>query len=88
MESTSEESVNQAAFRQLRENIRRDDPQGWFVGIAEGRIVADAGSFAELDVMLNRMGFTSPDVFVAEAGVDYPERATIFCAELGIIPNG
>lgn len=81
MEPSAEESLNQSAYRQLREFISEHYPPGRFVGIAGGKIVADAPSFAELDVMLNQMGFTSPDVFVAEAGVAYPESATIFCLE-------
>lgn len=81
MEPSPEESQNQAAYRQLRDFIRENYPQGRFIGFAGGKIVADAGSFAELDVMLNQMGFTSPDVLVAEAGIDYPENATIFGLE-------
>lgn len=81
MEPSSEESLNQAAYRRLRDFIRESYPQGRFVGIAGRKIVADAGSFAELDTLLNEIGFTSPDALVAEAGTDYPENATIFDLE-------
>lgn len=81
METSTEESLNQAAYRQLGDFIRDNYPQGRFVGIAGGKIVADAGSFAELDALLNEMGLTSPDVLVAEAGIEYPASATIFGLE-------
>lgn len=71
-------AVNQAAYRQLRDRIRREFPPGRFVGIAGGQIVADASTFKELDATLTRMGFPSPDVLVVEAGVEYAETATIF----------
>lgn len=72
-------AVNQAAYRRLRERIREEFPRGRFVGIAGGQIVADAGTFKELDAALTRIGFASPEVLVVEAGVEYPEKATIFC---------
>ena len=71
-------AVNQTAYRQLRDRIRGEFPPGRFVGIAGGEIVADAGTFMELEAALTRGGFVSPDVLVVEAGVDYPEKATIF----------
>lgn len=71
-------AVNQAAYRRLRDQIRREFPPGRFVGIAGGQVVADASTFKELDAALTRMGFASPDVLVVQAGVDYPEKATIF----------
>ena len=72
-----EEALNQAAYRRLREFIRAKYPQGRFVGIAGGKIVADAASFRELDAMLHEMGFNSRDALVVEAGVDYPEMVII-----------
>ncbi|HJT33849.1 MAG TPA: hypothetical protein VJ783_17515 [Pirellulales bacterium] len=78
MDPSPEESVNQAAYRRLRNAIDNDYPQGRFIAIASGKIVADAMSFGELDVTLNQMGFDSPEVLVIQAGVEYPESATIF----------
>ncbi|MGH7140916.1 MAG: hypothetical protein ACREHD_34735 [Pirellulales bacterium] len=71
-------AANQAAYRRLRDQIRGEFPPGRFVVVAGGRIVADASTFKELDAALTRMGFASPDVLVVEAGVEYPEKATIF----------
>ncbi|HET6882259.1 MAG TPA: hypothetical protein VFI31_18990 [Pirellulales bacterium] len=78
MHQSQERALNQAAYRQQRDFIRENYPRGRFVGISGGKIIADAGSFQELDALLDRLGFGSPDVLVVEAGVDYPERATIF----------
>jgi hypothetical protein len=71
MDESAEESLNQSAYRRLREFIRENYPHGRFVAIAGGKIVADAATFREVDSMLDQMGFTSPDVLVAEAGVEY-----------------
>lgn len=78
MDPSSEESANEAAYRRLRDVIRETYPRGRFVAFAGGKIVADAGSFDELDMMLNQTGFDSPDVLIVQAGVEYPENATIF----------
>ena len=69
---------NQAAFRRLAGQITRSYPQGRFVAIAGGKIVADAASFNELDSSLRALGQDSPDVLVVQAGVEYPESAVIF----------
>lgn len=88
MEPSREESLNQNAYHQLRDFIGLNYPHGRFVGIAGGKIIADADTFKELDDMLNRLGFTSPDVLVAEAGVAYPEEAIIFHFEKRPQPDG
>ena len=77
MEPSPEESLNQTAYRQLRDFIRENYPRGRFVAIAGGKIVADASTFRDLDAVLHQMGFTSPDVLVAQAGIEYPENATL-----------
>ena len=78
MDPSTEESTNQAAYRRLRNSIDSGYPRGRFVAIAGGKIVADAERFGELDLMLDQMGFDSPEVLVIQAGVEYPESATIF----------
>lgn len=81
MDEAAERALNQAAYRRLRDSIRENYPHGRFVGIAGGKIVADADSFDDLDALLDEMGFTSPGVMVVEAGVDLPESVTIFAME-------
>lgn len=74
---SAERALNEAAYRSLREFIRENYPRGRFVGIAGGKIVADAESFRELHETLIRIGFPSPDNLIVEAGVDYPEMMII-----------
>jgi hypothetical protein len=82
LNNSQERQLNQAAFRQLREVIQRTYPAGRFVAIAQGKIVADAASFAELDSLLHQMGNHSADVLVVQARIDYPESVTIFAQAL------
>jgi hypothetical protein len=81
MNSAQQRHANEAAYRQLRESISKSYPAGRFVAISEGKIVADAASFEELDSILDRLGKNSRDVLVVQAGVDYPEAVTVFSLE-------
>jgi len=77
MKTTEERQGNQEAFRQLKEFIQLTYPPGRFLGIAGGKIVADAASFAEMDSALKTLGQDSADVLVVQAGVEYPESAVV-----------
>ena len=81
MDPVQDRQVNQTAFPQLRSVIQKTYPPGRFVAISEGRIIADAAQFEELNAILHRMGKHSPDVLVVRAGVDYPETVTIFAQD-------
>lgn len=81
-EHSPEYILNQEAFRELRDFIRDNYPSGRFVGIAGGKIVADAARFEDLDSLLDEMGFTSPDVMVVEAGVEYPYMDILHCESI------
>jgi hypothetical protein len=48
------------------------------VGIADEQVVGAAANFGELKTLLRSQGRDPRDVLVVEAGVDYPEYATIF----------
>jgi len=78
MSALEERQLNQTAFRRLAGSINQTYPQGRFVAIAEGKIIADAASFEELESALKAVGQDSVDVLVVQAGVDYPESAVIF----------
>jgi hypothetical protein len=78
MNALEERQVNQAAFRRLAGSINQTYPHGRFVAIADGKIIADAASFGELESALRTLGQDSVDVLVVQAGVDYPESAIIF----------
>jgi hypothetical protein len=77
MISVEERRRNQAAYRELSDFIRKTYAPGAFVAISEGTIVADAADFGTLNSRLHQMGKHSPEVLVVQAGVDYPETATI-----------
>jgi hypothetical protein len=78
MDPTQERQLNQAAYRQLRSVIDRTFLHGRFVAISEGKIIADAARFEELNSLFEQMGNHSPEVLVVRAGGDYPEMVTIF----------
>jgi hypothetical protein len=67
-----------AAYRQLKETIDGGYPKGWFVGIADGQVLADAADFQKLEALLRAQNHDPRDVMVVEAGVAYPEFVTIF----------
>jgi hypothetical protein len=78
VDPTPQGQLNQAAYRQLRDAIGRTYPPGRFIAISGGKIVADAGSFDELNTVLRKIGQDSTEVLVVQAGVEYPEEAIIF----------
>jgi hypothetical protein len=87
MDTATEHDLNQKAYRQLKETIAKTYPPGRYVAISEGRIVADADNFPELDALLKAMGKDPVHVLVAEAGVEDPEYVDIL-AEVGRDGNG
>jgi len=72
--------LNETAFRRLKPAIDKQFPPGHFVALDGGDIIADAASFNELQEKLTAAGKNEPDVFVFQAGVDYPEYASILIA--------
>jgi hypothetical protein len=50
------------------------------VGIADEQVVGAAADFRTLERELRAQGRDPRTVLVVEAGVDYPERVTIFTA--------
>jgi hypothetical protein len=62
MTTTAERQRNQAAFRHLSALIQHGYPPRRFVAIADGKIVADAESFAALESSLKTPGHDSMDV--------------------------
>jgi hypothetical protein len=78
MDQLEERQLNQNAFRQLRTFIQETYPAGRFLAISGGKIVADAARFDELNSLLHQMGNHSSEALVVQAGVDYPDKVTIF----------
>jgi major membrane immunogen (membrane-anchored lipoprotein) len=78
MDITQDSDRYNIAYRQLKATIDRSYPRGWFVAVADGKIVAAAADFHELEGTLQGQGRDPRTVLVVEAGVDYPEYVTIF----------
>jgi hypothetical protein len=77
-DTNTEYEKNSAAYGRLRETISRSYPQGWFVGIADEKVVGAAADFRALESLLRTQGQDPRRVLVVQAGVDYPEYVTIF----------
>jgi hypothetical protein len=77
MAGQDERERNDAAYQRLKDAIAPTYPQGWFVGIADDRIVGAAGDFRELERQLRAQGMDPRRVLVVEAGVTYPENVTL-----------
>jgi hypothetical protein len=84
MSTENKREANQLAFRQLQETINKTYAPGRWVAIDDGKIIADAATFRELDKHLQETGMQSPDILVAEAGEDYSEEMVI----LAVRPRG
>jgi len=74
----SEDDINQAAFRKLKPAIDKKYDSGRFIAIAGGQVIADAETFDALTERLEAIGKDSAETLVVQAGVDYPDKVTIF----------
>ena len=77
MSHDPERDINQAAYRRLRDAIKQTYPAGHFVAISGGQIVANAGTFEELQTAVTGLGKDLTQVLVAQAGVEDPESVVI-----------
>lgn len=82
MDPIQERQLNQEAYLQLSSFIRDTYPLGRFVAIAGGNIVADAGTFKDLNSILHQQGYNSPEVMIVRAGVDYSMPMTIISSDV------
>jgi hypothetical protein len=73
----SNQEKNRAAFQETKHELSKQYPPGRFIAFDEGRVVADAASFDELTETLTAIGKDRPDVFVVQAGTDYPDEVFI-----------
>jgi hypothetical protein len=69
---------NQAAHRRLKEPIAREYPRGWFVAIADEKVIGAAETVLALEKLLREQGIDPRSVLAVEAGVEYPNHVTIF----------
>jgi hypothetical protein len=73
----SNQEKNRAAFDKVKQELSERYPPGRFVAFDDGQIVADAASFEELTGALAEIGKDRPDVFVVQAGIDYPDEVFV-----------
>ena len=74
---SSRREQNELAFQQVKAELADRYPQGHYVAFDDGQVVADAASFDELTEALAAIGKDRPDVFVVQAGVEYPDEIFI-----------
>jgi len=78
MSEQDDRERNAAAYKRLKPTIDQTYPKGWFVGIADDRIVGAAANFRDLENSLRSQGLDPRKILVVEAGVTYPDYVTIF----------
>ena len=77
MSQTEKVESNEQAFRRMKAALDARFPAGHLIAFDEGRVIADAASFQELGAILTGAGKNPREVFVVQAGADYPQFATI-----------
>lgn len=75
---TTNRSKNQRAYHEAEAELKARYPHGHFVAFDDGRIIADAPDFDQLTGALAAIGKNRPDVFVVQAGVEYPDEVFFF----------
>ncbi len=73
----SNQERNRAAFQEAKHELSKRYPPGRFLAFDHGQLVADAASFDELTETLAAIGKDRPDVFVVQAGANYPDEVFI-----------
>jgi hypothetical protein len=73
----SSQDKNRAAFEAVKHELTKRYPPGCFIAFDDGQIVADATSFDELTEALSAIGKDRPEVFVVQAGANYPAKVSI-----------
>ena len=77
MSTDLEQTLNLAGYERLKSELSAKYPRGRFVGIANGAIVADAASLAELISRVRALGLDPKQVLAVQAGIDAPQYAII-----------
>jgi hypothetical protein len=76
---------NNATYWRLRPVIDQTYPKGQLVAIDGGQVIADAATFEELEAILKARGIDSPEVLVADAGIEYPQHADIIGLSITVL---
>jgi hypothetical protein len=75
--SNLERSVNLVAYERMKSELDEKYPKGLFVGIAQGKIVADATKLDDLMAKVRNLGLDPRRVLAIQAGDDTPHYAII-----------
>jgi hypothetical protein len=78
MNTSPYDEPGNTTLRRMKPAIDEGYPRGWFVAIVDDQVVAAASDFRTLEGKLREQGIDPRNTLVVEAGVDYPERVTIF----------
>ena len=73
-----EQTVNLAAYERMKAELAAKYPKGHFVGIWQGKVVADAAKLDDLIVQLRTLGLDPKRVLGVQAGIEVPQYAIIF----------
>ena len=68
---------NEQAFRRMKATLDARFPAGHLIAFDGGEVIADAASVQELRPLLIGAGKNPSEVFVVQAGAEYPQFATI-----------
>jgi hypothetical protein len=77
---------DRATYSRLRAAIDLEYPEGWFVAIADDKVICAAETAPQLVQAIREMGREPRDVGVAEVGKDYPEYVHLF-SPIFILPS-
>lgn len=72
-----EPSSNRDAYESIKHELTDRYPYGQFLAFDNGVLIADASSFDELTAKLVQLGKDRPDIFVVQAGIEYPDEVFI-----------
>ena len=72
--------TNEQAFRRMKTTLDARFPSGHLIAIEDGEVIAGAASVQELRPLLIGAGKNPSEVFVVQAGAEYPPFATILLA--------
>lgn len=77
MNATEMVESNEQAYRRMKAALDARFPAGHLIAFDGGRVIADAETAQELRPLLIEAGKNPREVFVIEAGADYPQFVTI-----------
>ena len=66
------------AYRRVKSTVDNQYPRGWFVAVANDRVLAAAADFHTVEEQLRARAIDPGGVRVIESGVEYPETVTSF----------